>query len=86
MKQDTNGNCFEVWLQEYRTRLQDVAEHGCNIIAANRNGGSEAAEGKPNVGEKKDSASPSAPADDFFLHFRPTTNTSESLGLPLKHV
>ena len=72
MKQDTNGNCFEVWLQEYRTRLQDVAEHGCNIIAANRNGGSEAAEGKPNVGEKKDSARPSASADDLLQYLRAT--------------
>ena len=70
MKQDTNCTYFEMWLREYRTRLQDVADYGCNITAANRNGGSQAAETKLNVGEKEDSASPPASADGFFLQLR----------------
>lgn len=82
MKQDGNGNYFEMWLREYRTRLQGVAEYGCNLAEANRNGNSERAETKLNVEKKEDSASPSASADDLFLHLRAV---SESFGHQLKH-
>ena len=76
MEQDMNGNFFEMWLREYRTRLQDVAEHGCKMAATKGNGSSEDCPSTVSLEQNENSAS----TDDLLEQLRPTTHPQESFG------
>ena len=38
LKENSNGNCFADWLQEYKTRLQEVHLQGCLANGEQANG------------------------------------------------
>lgn len=70
LKENSNGNCFAAWLQEYKTRLQQVH------VERNGNNGqcTAAASGKPDAeqrAEEKKSSSPAVAGESSALLQRP---------------
>jgi hypothetical protein len=57
LKENSNGSCFEAWLQEYKVRLQKV-----HLQACPRNGSTSVSASDAAIEQQEENKVPSSPA------------------------